>query len=96
MMLKSKHPEVKTPDEIKALVAEYRALPDDLTTRLNWSGSERLPHLQLTCKECGAIQEDVLVNMGELCRMADREDYRLNYRGFCAKCAPADEEEATE
>lgn len=44
---------IKTLEEAKQLLAEYNALPDDLTARLCWNGYERLPELTIHCSNCG-------------------------------------------
>lgn len=86
---------IKTLEEAKALVAEYRALPvshNDPTIQLNWQGINRLPNLVITCSQCGRERLRPL-DLDAVMWMVDHNEFNLETTiGACVKCEPIGDE----
>jgi len=80
-----------TLDEARQLIAEYDALPDDLTQRIIWQDERMglLPKIPLVCRECGAHYKDFECGWGEVRWHVERnEAFPDSLKGYCPKHAP--------
>lgn len=83
----AKQPRVRTLEELRALIAEYKALPDNFLTQLHWSGYDRRPAIQVTCCECGTAYSTQTVGIDEAVRWVEEGKFLTQVQGgYCGSC----------
>lgn len=86
---------METTEELKAKLAEYGALPDDLTARVTWVDANPPPTVTVVCRECGVQMKTLSLSWQDVRQELELRGFLADkIGGWCDKCQPPDEEES--